>query len=74
MQDGSKQRKSKRNLSEDIETKIMKRIKELRIEIKKLKYKRNAVQRKIDQKQDVLKELEKLTVNQIDMFQDEKNL
>lgn len=49
---------------------LIERIKELRIEIKKLKYERNAIQKQIDQKEDVLEELEKLTVNQLDMFEE----
>ena len=53
---------------------LIERIKQLRAEIKKLKYERNSVQRKIDQKEDVLEELEKLTVNQLDMFKDEENM
>jgi len=47
---------------------LVERIKELRIEIKALKYERNAVQKNIDKKEDVLEELEKLTVNQLDLF------
>jgi len=47
---------------------LIERIKELRLEIKALKYERNAIQKQIDQKEDVLEELEKLTVNQLDMF------
>lgn len=47
---------------------LIERIKELRLEIKALKYERNGIQKKIDQKEDVLEELEKLTVNQLDMF------
>lgn len=50
---------------------LKERILELRSEIKTLKYERNAIQRQIDQKEDVLEELEKLTVNQLDMFEDE---
>lgn len=49
---------------------LNKRIKELRLEIKVLKYERNGIQKQIDQKEDVLEELEKLTVNQLDMFQE----
>jgi len=48
---------------------LIDRIVYLRAEIKKLKYKRNKIQRDIDKKEDVLKELEKLTVNQLDMFE-----
>ncbi len=47
---------------------LIERIKELRLEIKALKYERNGIQKQIDQKEDVLEELEKLTVNQLDMF------
>lgn len=50
---------------------LKERILELRAEIKSLKYERNAIQRQIDQKEDVLEELEKLTVNQLDMFENE---
>lgn len=48
---------------------LRERILELRAEIKALKYDRNKVQKSIDQKEDVLEELEKLTVNQLDMFE-----
>jgi len=48
---------------------LIARIVELRKEIKKLKYERNAIQKSIDQKEDVLEELEKLTVNQLDLFE-----
>ncbi len=48
---------------------LTERILELRSEIKALKYERNAVQKQIDKKEDVLEELEKLTVNQLDMFE-----
>lgn len=51
---------------------LIKRIKELRLEIKALKYERNGIQKQIDQKEDVLEDLEKLTVNQLDMFTDDK--
>lgn len=47
---------------------LEKRIIALRAEIKVLKYDRNKIQREIDSKEDVLEELEKLTVNQLDMF------
>lgn len=47
---------------------LIQRITELRKEIKTLKYQRNAIQKQIDSKEDVLEELEKLTVNQLDMF------
>jgi len=50
---------------------LIERIKELRLEIKTLKYERNGIQKQIDQKEDILEELEKLTVNQIDMFDNE---
>jgi len=46
---------------------LIERIKELRAEIKAMKYERNKIQRSIDSKEDVLEELEKLTVNQLDM-------
>jgi len=49
---------------------LIERIKELRLEIKSLKYERNGIQKLIDQKEDVLEELEKLTVNQLDMFKE----
>lgn len=48
---------------------LIERIKSLRAEIKSLKYERNAIQKQIDSKEDVLEELEKLTVNQLDMFE-----
>lgn len=51
---------------------LITRITELRKEIKALKYERNAIQRNIDSKEDVLEELENLTVNQLDMFEDDK--
>lgn len=51
---------------------LIERIKELRLEVKTLKYQRNGIQKQIDQKEDVLEELEKLTVNQLDMFSDDK--
>jgi len=47
---------------------LTERIKELRLEIKTLKYERNGIQKQIDLKEDVLEELEKLTVNQLNMF------
>ena len=53
---------------------LKERIIELRSEIKKLKYERNSIQKKIDQKEDVLEELEKLTVNQLDMFENESTM
>jgi hypothetical protein len=49
---------------------LIERIKELRLEIKAIKYERNGILKQIDQKEDVLEELEKLTVNQLDMFQE----
>lgn len=52
---------------------LKERIIVLRAEIKALKYERNAIQRNIDSKEDVLEELEKLTVNQLDMFTDDKD-
>ena len=52
---------------------LKQRIISLRAEIKALKYERNAKQREIDKKEDVLEELEKLTVNQLDMFPDAKS-
>lgn len=51
---------------------LIERIKELRLEKKALKYERNGIQKQIDQKEDVLEELEKLTVNQLDMFENDK--
>lgn len=48
---------------------LINRITTLRAEIKKLKYERNKVQRDIDKKEGVLEELEKLTVNQLDIFE-----
>ncbi|MES2240461.1 MAG: hypothetical protein V4497_09420 [Bacteroidota bacterium] len=50
---------------------LINRIKELRKEIKVLKYERNGIQKQIDQKEDVLEELEKLMVNQLDIFDNE---
>lgn len=49
---------------------LRERIISLRAEIKALKYDRNKIQREIDKKEDVLEELEKLTVNQLDMFKE----
>lgn len=49
---------------------LKERITELRKEIKALKYERNAIQKQIDSKEDVLEELEKLTVNQLDLFKE----
>ncbi len=48
---------------------LIERIKSIRIELKDLKYERNAIQKQIDSKEDVLEELEKLTVNQLDLFE-----
>lgn len=48
---------------------LIERIKSIRVELKYLKYKRNAIQKQIDSKEDVLEELEKLTVNQLDLFE-----
>lgn len=48
---------------------LIERIKELRAKIKSLKYERNALNREIEKHEDVLEELEKLTVNQLDMFE-----
>jgi len=50
---------------------LKERIIELRKEIKSLKYDRNKIQKEIDSKEDILEELEKLTVNQLDMFENE---
>jgi len=47
---------------------LIERIVEIKKEIKTLKYKRNAIQQDINKKEDVLEELEKLTVNQLDLF------
>jgi len=49
---------------------LKERIIYLRAEIKAMKYERNKIQRNIDSKEDALEELEKLTVNQLDMFQE----
>jgi len=48
---------------------LVERIREIRLELKSLKLERNKVQQRIDKKEDVLEELEKLTVNQLDMFE-----
>ena len=48
---------------------LVERIIEIRLELKSLKLERNKVQQRIDKKEDVLEELEKLTVNQLDMFE-----
>jgi len=50
---------------------LIERIKSIRIELKDLKIERNKIQKQIDSKEDVLEELEKLTVNQLDLFKDE---
>ena len=47
---------------------LIERILLLRKEISDLTYGRNAIQNEIDKKKDVLTELEKLTVNQLDLF------
>ena len=49
---------------------LIERIKSIRLELKGLKCKRNAIQKQIDSKEDVLEELEKLTVNQLDLFEE----
>jgi len=51
---------------------LIERIKELRLEIKALKYQRNGIQKQTDHKEDILEELDKLTVNQLNMFSDDK--
>ena len=51
---------------------LLERITELKKEIKSLKYERNVFNKKIEEKECVLEELEKLTINQLDMFEDEK--
>jgi len=48
---------------------LIERILLLRKEISDLAYGRNAIQKEIDKKKDVLTELEKLTVNQLDLFE-----
>lgn len=48
---------------------LKERIVSLRAEIKALKYERNKINNEITKKEDVLEELEKLTVNQLDMFE-----
>jgi len=52
---------------------LIERIKTIRLELKDLKIERNKLQKQIDSKEDVLEELEKLTVNQLDLFKDEEN-
>lgn len=48
---------------------LIERIRNIRIELKELKRERNVIQKQIDSKEDVLEELEKLTVNQLDIFE-----
>ena len=48
---------------------LIERIVNIKAEIKVLKYERNKIQNEIDKKEGVLEELEKLTVNQLDMFE-----
>lgn len=48
---------------------LIERIRTIRTESKELKRERNIIQKQIDSKEDVLEELEKLTVNQLDMFE-----
>jgi len=48
---------------------LIERIKTIRLELKDLKIERNKLQKQIDSKEDVLEELEKLTVNQLDLFE-----
>jgi len=48
---------------------LVERIREIRLELKSLKLERNKIQQRIDKKEDVLEELEKLTVNKLDMFE-----
>jgi len=48
---------------------LIERIKSIRLELKDLKRERNIIQKQIDSKEDVLEELEKLTVNQLDLFE-----
>jgi hypothetical protein len=49
---------------------LIERIKTIKADLKVLKYDRNKIQREIDKKEDVLEELEKLTVNQLDLFKE----
>jgi len=49
---------------------LIERIKTIRLELKDLKIERNKLQKQIDSKEDVLEELEKLTVNQLDLFEE----
>ena len=48
---------------------LIERIKAIRKELVTLRYERNSVQNKMNSKEDVLEELEKLTVNQLDLFE-----
>lgn len=52
---------------------LKERILKLRGEISELKRESKAIQSKIDHKKEVLTDLEKLTVNQITMFEDSDN-
>lgn len=49
---------------------LVERIISIKAEIKELKYKRNEIHNQIQKKEDVLEELEKLTVNQLDLFKE----
>jgi len=49
---------------------LIERIKSIHIELKDLKKERNKIQKQIDSKEGVLEELEKLTVNQLDLFKE----
>lgn len=49
---------------------LVKRILELRTEVQELERQRKKVQQELDKRRDVLTELEKLTVNQLDLFQE----
>lgn len=48
---------------------LIERIRSYRKQIANLKINRNIIQNEIDQKESVLKNLEKLTVNQLEMFE-----
>ena len=48
---------------------LIERILKLRCEISDLTLGKNAIQNEINKKKEVLKELEKLTVNQLDLFE-----
>jgi len=48
---------------------LVKRILEIRLEVQELERQRKKVQQELDKRRDVLTELEKLTVNQLDLFQ-----